>query len=281
MKNTTTGAILGTILTMGTAGAAVVADFNSSTADYTSYNDSVSTDANLNDGTTGGTWGSISTTSTGNNAVFRVDAAGSGFVDNFVRIGISPTVNDDHHLTTATLSLDSAQTLGGGAYVSFDARRLAGGGQTGGLFVQLFDGSTQVARIIIGSNSGTSRGTIAHYSAGDLPTTASDTAYGVNRTNLAGEDTIWTNGGTEMVTVNLSLGISDFGVSTSGGGADIDVTSLGYYSGSHTQFDSIVFTALDDKASWGLDNIAVAIPEPSSAALLGLGGLALILRRRK
>lgn len=33
--------------------------------------------------------------------------------------------------------------------------------------------------------------------------------------------------------------------------------------------------------AWLMDNFTVAVPEPSSTALLGLGGLALILRRRK
>jgi hypothetical protein len=32
---------------------------------------------------------------------------------------------------------------------------------------------------------------------------------------------------------------------------------------------------------WSLDNLVVSIPEPSSLALLGLGGLALLARRRK
>jgi hypothetical protein len=30
-----------------------------------------------------------------------------------------------------------------------------------------------------------------------------------------------------------------------------------------------------------IDDVAVAVPEPSSIALLGLGGLALLARRRK
>lgn len=47
-------------------------------------------------------------------------------------------------------------------------------------------------------------------------------------------------------------------------------------------FDQIGFSARDDVSS-SFDNVEVTyvVPEPSSAALLGLGGLALVLRRRK
>jgi hypothetical protein len=46
----------------------------------------------------------------------------------------------------------------------------------------------------------------------------------------------------------------------------------------------VVMASDDDNRGYKLDNVlftGTAVPEPSSAALLGLGGLALILRRRK
>jgi hypothetical protein len=59
------------------------------------------------------------------------------------------------------------------------------------------------------------------------------------------------------------------------------------FSGLDGSSGSITFTIIDDDADGvngvlsGLQLESVAVPEPSTTALLGLGGLALILRRRK
>ena len=73
------------------------------------------------------------------------------------------------------------------------------------------------------------------------------------------------------------------GTSTTGAGVDwshdFDVTGTG------TDLLAVNFTVQRNEATQGrftFDDVAVTVvPEPSSAALLGLGGLALILRRRK
>ena len=76
----------------------------------------------------------------------------------------------------------------------------------------------------------------------------------------------WING--ELLNADLSTPIAG----TNGGGFD-NSTFIGDYSGTLAGDWSIDYIRLD--------NSAIAVPEPSSAALLGLGGLALVLRRRK
>ena len=94
--------------------------------------------------------------------------------------------------------------------------------------------------------------------------------------------TLDNTGGWSLVTTGLEQGGLDADVDTSGTGG------LAYYNaiadGAHVtaqlQNDGAPapgFTA----GSVTLEHNAVAVPEPSSVALLGLGGLALILRRRK
>jgi hypothetical protein len=77
----------------------------------------------------------------------------------------------------------------------------------------------------------------------------------------------WVDG--TLLNADLSTAIAG----TNGTGFDNN-TFIGQYSGSHAGDFSIDYIRLDT------DAIAV-VPEPSSTALLGLGGLALILRRRK
>ncbi len=53
------------------------------------------------------------------------------------------------------------------------------------------------------------------------------------------------------------------------------------YNGTNTGAFADHFSTTGTAGTAGYKLIAVAVPEPSSTALLGLGGLALILRRRK
>ena len=89
----------------------------------------------------------------------------------------------------------------------------------------------------------------------------SDTSYLVVNENTA--DLTWT-------------GFSQFGVTAGAGPADTsDILSVGLYSSTDST-STFAGTYLRH-----FEVTAVAVPEPSSTALLGLGGLALILRRRK
>ncbi|MCP5535210.1 MAG: PEP-CTERM sorting domain-containing protein [Akkermansiaceae bacterium] len=82
-------------------------------------------------------------------------------------------------------------------------------------------------------------------------------------------------------TANFSGGGSATGTSVGNNGQ----TFIGFVAPSGESITSVSFTKSSGLSGYGGgDDIAfatVAVPEPSSTALLGLGGLALILRRRK
>ena len=75
----------------------------------------------------------------------------------------------------------------------------------------------------------------------------------------------------------------------SGSGGTLDITEdsadLAYYSGlwdaGHLRVDGVKSGAFADHFEVNGTQLSLVVPEPSSTALLGLGGLALILRRRK
>ncbi len=79
-----------------------------------------------------------------------------------------------------------------------------------------------------------------------------------------------------------SMGVTPNDGSGNGGGSRLIRTATSTFTA-----DTITFDTDRDRGGTGRASIsgfkieAVAVPEPSSAALLGLGGLALILRRRK
>ena len=103
------------------------------------------------------------------------------------------------------------------------------------------------------------------------------------------------NGGVGIL--NLSGGTVTIGSAPTIGGSD----RLNFTTGSTGSFDATGWTQTDYETLWTNGNLTVdggqtgnfsdnfqvsgatltVVPEPSSAALLGLGGLALILRRRK
>ena len=88
------------------------------------------------------------------------------------------------------------------------------------------------------------------------------TATGFDGTNSESLDIILSQGGSAVFTATNRTGIAD----TTGAVSDVDF-SMGSNWGT---------------SQYSVDNVSVTVvPEPSSAALLGLGGLALILRRRK
>ncbi len=102
-------------------------------------------------------------------------------------------------------------------------------------------------------------------------------------------DVIFVN--TSTATSSISLGSGSFTASTAGTVADyddfdIDVSSISLDDGEEgyfqITFDGATPSGSTVNSSSAIDNVELTVvPEPSSAALLGLGGLALILRRRK
>lgn len=129
-----------------------------------------------------------------------------------------------------------------------------------------------------------------------------DAATTVDLSNLAWDNGMDTNGAT--MTPLWSLAIDNGGSATPASGFNADITAAGFFEENKaTALSSL--TGLNDttvtftfdltqeerqnsvtQIAHTMDNVVLtgsvsAVPEPSSTALLGLGGLALILRRRK
>jgi hypothetical protein len=286
MKTTTLGLAASVCLVSNSFATSIIADFESSSATaaataggyFDGSNDSA---ANLNLGTSGGTWSGIST-STASGAVKVVSPARNwqnetlSNTGNMLVIGINPSSNDLTHVSTAQLTFDTAMTLAG-TTLSMDLAQLGSGGQFGQTFIDLMDGGTVVARFAMGTDAGEGRGTINHYSA-------IGAGFYDNKTALGTENELWESSNQTVATVTLNLGATSFDLSTTGALVTNITTAgqgLSYVNGA-TTFDGIRLSSEQSKASMAVDNISVvAVPEPSSSALLGLGGLALILRRRK
>lgn len=246
-------------LLLGTsANAAVVASANfEGSAISTLTGGSVTTSATeLNNGSSGGTWSALS--ASGANSAVAVQTG------KILRFGDNPGANGTQ-TSTATFTLNSAATLDG-AKISFDYAQLGAGGQPGNIFFDVFNGSNHVLRISGSPDAGGGRRTLSHWNS-----------VGGTRTALSAEDQL----GATSNTVTFTLASANFGVTVAGFPA-VTGTNLAYITGGQTQFDRIVFTAVDSKSVAEIDNISIdAVPEPSALALLGLGGIALAGRRRK
>ena len=124
---------------------------------------------------------------------------------------------------------------------------------------------------------------VAQYGFGFIPTIATYAAPAVGDTTAGG--TLGTSFGS--TTINGAGTLDTVTLST---GAALE-TAVGTALTAGSEF-RIILTGLEDTSvnfarlkrsdiQLNIDYDVVAVPEPSSAALLGLGGLALILRRRK
>ena len=97
----------------------------------------------------------------------------------------------------------------------------------------------------------------------------------------------WSGDGTENLTVDLSAYTDGFSGGTALGSLDLIENQFATFDAS--RWDSVslvgaygdfVYTNTTFGTMLSIENV-IAIPEPSSTALLGLGGLALALRRRR
>lgn len=115
---------------------------------------------------------------------------------------------------------------------------------------------------------------------------ASTTSATIDATNAPSDDNLADG---NQLTSNLSVDLStetwrDLNF-TAGSNLSIGGTAASQPSITDNVTDYGIFLASHDLPQWmGVDDFSVttaAVPEPTSSALLGLGGLALILRRRK
>ena len=279
MKYTTSAAIAA-LLTIGSSQAAVTANFTGSTADTTvivpTAPGGVTTGTNLSNGTSGGTWATPTASSTLTNESALVSSGTqNGMIGNWLLLGV--TGNDTAHLSEAALTVTAPAAVTG-TTIAMDVNAIGAGGQNGGILITGWSAG--------GRASGTalfqaSIGVGGIWGQRDLHTlTTLDTAPGsLDNNNLWGA----TNGNS----INLTFNLSDFASGYSITGNDVSSNPFDISGSYFTDIDSldlavIEFRSLGSKAGLGLDNLSItAVPEPSSTALLGLGGLALILRRRK
>ncbi|NWK55807.1 PEP-CTERM sorting domain-containing protein [Verrucomicrobiaceae bacterium N1E253] len=261
---------------MSSAQAAVIANFEGiASGDISNSANTTATILN-SDTTTGGTWSNVTATgdvtdSTSASVIQAGDSTRQGMTGNHLYLGRATNVDTGTTSSaTATLTLDSAQTLANTS-LSFDAFMDNSGSQpSNGFMISLFDGNTMVMSIsLMNSSDPGPRYGVAEYNAS-----------GAKVSNLITDDIFANDTGANM-TINLSATSYTVDYEMYTGGTTGSSASKNYLN-SATEFNKIVFTTEGSKSAWGLDNLDIsAVPEPSSTALIGLGGLALILRRRK
>lgn len=280
MKNTLKG-LTALLVGAGAAQAAVTADFGGSTADtsviFPTAPGGLTTEANLNAGTTGGTWGSLSASSNDQTSegVLVSDGTQNGMTGNWLQLGV--TGNDTAHLSEAALTISTPEAVNG-TTIAMDLNLLGAGGQDGTVLITGWSaGGRATGTALFQANVGVG----GIWGQRDLHTlTTLDTAPG----SLV-DNNIW--GTANANSVNLTFNLSDFASGYTITGADVASSPFSIAGGYFTDIDALdlavlEFRAVGSKAAIGLDNVSInAVPEPSSAALLGLGGLSLILRRRK
>ena len=189
------------------------------------------------------------------------------------------SANFDSSAGANYLIQDNFNTAAGAAYTVsmwFRSSNMAQAGQTGMFSTigasqwQLEIGTTSKIGVRLSTNPG-------ELNSGILPANDTWTHYAFV-TDGAGTSQLYVTKDGETLTLTdtdaATFGLEDFRIGVNRGG---NLT----YDGDYANI-AIYDTALDTAALQTVLNAGpAAVPEPSSAALLGLGGLALILRRRK
>ncbi|SHJ92463.1 PEP-CTERM protein-sorting domain-containing protein [Rubritalea squalenifaciens DSM 18772] len=272
--------ILASLSSISSTQAATVfsADFSGSTTETSATNatpsgNTATTSANLNSGTSIGSWETPTTSATQDSQVLISNGSATGMSGNFLLIGASNNTATfgatGEHNSFAELNLTSSTSLTGTS-INFDATCFNTGGQPGGMLVTGRDLSGNAIFTIAFGNGG-------FYQRNDLSTVNVDVTGTSNITSLGIENnlaSLWpTNGTSSQVTINLDG--ADY---TAGNG----VSSItGSYFNTN-DLASLEFRAVDSKAQWGIDNISVtSVPEPSGVAMLGLGAAVFLLRKRR
>ena len=258
---------------VGSASAAIIA------SDDFSYADGAL--SGQNGGTGWATAWADRSTLTGNAVVDAGDAVTSGVATVF---GDNSGVFDDQGTTFRTLSssiggsgdiwlsIDMSFTSGAAtdSFVSFQFRNgapPATGDPTDGA-----QGAWRIGDEWTGTNWAVSSNSTGASTTGTASTGALDTLL-VHIDYTAGTSSLWINAAD-----GTTLGAPDASIATTPGTIDTVLLRAGGGGGTYRELsmDNLVIGTLESDV-----RIVAPVPEPFSAALLGLGGLALILRRRK
>jgi len=233
-----------TILTFFTLGASASAAVVSVATENFDYADTTSVT-----GETGGSgWaGAWTGDASGDFVVTGAEAFGVGFSENTRKFASGPITVGINDTAVVVFELIRNETQSGR-----------------GIGIQLGDGAG--FSYFIGKRQNGSVG---------LHITGNTTAAGSNLSNFV------SSGNNEVITTTITYD----GANTSIQLSDSNENLTAHTFAGQLTFDGIGIQSLHaSTATNGIDDISVTldtVPEPSSAALLGLGGLALILRRRK
>ena len=274
MKSTLTLAAL--ICTAFSAHGAVLANFTGSTADTSALSPSatakgVTTAANLNAGTTGGTWDAPTSTSTVNSAVLVSSGTKTGFTGNWLMMGNDN--NDANHLSLATLNLTTAMTVSG-TTITMDIYNTGAGGSAGGTLISGYNaGGVAIFQAVVGAG-----GVWGQRDLQTLTTAGSSSGMvgaSVNGGGVVADNNIFNIAA--AVDLSFNLGASGYTITGTGNGGSYIAT--GSYLGGTGDLAKLEFRSTGSKPNLGIDNISI-VPEPSATLLGGLGCLFLLRRRR-
>ena len=190
-------------------------------------------------------------------------------------------------LETATYT--QSFTNVGGTDVSFDLVLTAVAGDTAGPTTWSANGSRIGGGRVNQNESGTFSLSIANFNAGTSNYIEANVDFGMTFHRLASD----ARGNTDQGTFTLINGVApssdltwtDSNAGTAFVGEDFNFFDLQLMNDTYGDGGNVTsFTHLNPStASWSFSNqeIFYSLPEPSSTALLGLGGLALMLRRKR
>lgn len=232
----------------------------------------------------------------GSNSQLAVTTAPDPTYDGFVLLADPTSGAGSPGATDITLTPTSAASLTGGqtALFSFDFAIRRTNGATKSHFITGYDSSNNaIFQFVLGEagefgNSGDADRQRPGYgiSTGSENFVAGDIASGSNPAKFyfPGDGNHADGKSTTFASFDLSIGSAGWTVSanSSFNGAFTTNTLPTFDGSTFTDFAYVQITGESTAAGGYFDNMKIeSVPEPSSAALLGLGGLALILRRRK
>ncbi|MFT5905633.1 MAG: hypothetical protein ACI9E1_001232 [Cryomorphaceae bacterium] len=270
-----------TLITGISANAATVfsANFDSTTvADFggTIGYGAQLTKTNLDAGTATGSWtvNQAQDAPATNTAKMIQTDNGVNVTDKALRFGISTDGTMEVDTAVLTANLTSTLSLSNTITVSFDYGIISGDAANRTTYMTGLDGSGNRLFQIGFINTNANR------QMGYFNTTGNWTLIGTSGDLIGNNNTFWDAALMKNVTVEVGASTYDIklaGVTLTGG------SGITFRDASASGLSNLALSANNRFTGGAFDNMVVSqqVPEPSTTALLGLGGLALILRRRK